>query len=100
MTRIDLSTAILLIASTLTCVRLLFYRRAGARYRWHMSALAWLLIVSTGSTALDILLGRFPSGTAHWGQVGITVVLCALTFAARGNVADIIRTHHDQPTSR
>lgn len=96
----DLLTVLLFAASALTCMRLLFYRRRGARYRPHISAVAWLLIVSSGSTAIDILLGRLPPGAASIGHVGLAVVVCALTFAARGNVAAILRTDHDQHPAR
>lgn len=87
-------TAVLFVVSALTCVRLLFYRRGSARYRLHVSLLAWVLIASSGSTALEVLLGRFAHG-ATLGHVGLAVVLCVLSFTARGNVADILRTRHE-----
>jgi VIT1/CCC1 family predicted Fe2+/Mn2+ transporter len=90
---------LLLVANATTCVRLLVYRRAGARYRPLVSAYAWLLIASTGSTALGVLLGLYPASHIHLGDVGTSLVLCVLSLAARGNVAAIIRTNHDdQPT--
>lgn len=90
---------LLLSANAITCLRLLIYRRAGARYRPLVSACAWLLIASTGSTALGVLLGMYPASHIHLGDVGISLVLCVLSLTARGNVAAIIRTNHDeQPT--
>lgn len=90
--------ALLLFATNaVTCVRLLVYRRAGARYRWFVSAAAWLLIASTGTTALSVMLGLYPPDDIHLGDLGISIVLCALSLAARGNVATILRTEtrHD-----
>jgi hypothetical protein len=86
---------LLLATNAITCVRLLLYRRAGARYRPLVSAAAWLLIASTGSTALGVVLGLYPATDIHAGDLGISIVLCALSLAARGNVAAILRTDHD-----
>jgi len=89
--------ALLLFATNaITCVRLLVYRRAGARYRPWVSAAAWLLIASTGSTALGLVLGLYPAADIHIGDLGISLVLCALSLSARGNVAAILRTDHDE----
>ena len=71
-----------------TCMRLLCYRRGLANYRLHMSVLAWLLIVFTGTSALEILLGH---GHATLGQAGIACVLCVLVYRAQGNVSTVIR---------
>lgn len=87
---------LLLVANAVTCLRLLIYRRAGARYRPLVSACAWLLIASTGSTALAIVLGQYPAQHIHLGDVGISLVLCVLSLTARGNVAAILRTDHDE----
>lgn len=85
--------AVLLFASNaITCVRLVVYRRGPAHYHLHVSAAAWLLIASTGSTALGVLLGLYPAGDIHIGDLGISIVLCALSLSARGNVAAILRT--------
>lgn len=90
---------LLLLANAVTCLRLLIYRRDGARYRPLVSACAWLLIASTGSTALGVLLGMYPVQHIHLGDVGISLVLCVLSLTARGNVAAILRTDHDEPPS-
>jgi len=96
--------ALLLFATNaITGVRLFLYRREGARYRPIVSIAAWLLIVSTGSTALGIALGQYPPGDIHLGDIGIALVLCVLSLTARGNVAAILRTNHDeqpQPPAR
>lgn len=91
---------VLCAACALTCARVLLFRRAGLRYRWGISLLAWVLAASTGSVAIDILL----HGTAHisWGEAGIAVVMCTLTFLSRGNVAHIMRINreHTNASSR
>lgn len=90
---------VLCIACALTCARVLLFRRSGLRYRWGISLLAWVLAASTGSIALDILL--HGSHGISWGEAGIGVVLCVLTFIARGNVAHIVRPNHeDHPVTR
>lgn len=87
---------VLLAANLITCLRLLLYRRDGARYRPLISAAAWLLIASTGTTTLAIVLGRYPPADIHLGDVGIAVVVCVLSLTARGNVAAILRTRNDE----
>jgi hypothetical protein len=90
-----LLTALLFIANAITCARLLLYRRAGARYRLLVSLCAWVLIVSTGSTALGIALGHTTTTAIHLGDLGLSLVLCVLSLTAQGNVAAILRTNHD-----
>jgi uncharacterized membrane protein YfcA len=90
--------ALLLFATNaITCVRLFLYRREGARYRPVVSIAAWLLIASTGSTALGIVLGQYPPPDIHVGDLGISLVLCVLGLTARGNVAAILRTTNHEP---
>ena len=86
---------LLFLANAITCARLLLYRCAGARYRVVVSVCAWVLIVSTGSTALDVVLGRYASTPIHLGDLGVSLVLCVLSLTAQGNVAAILRTNHD-----
>lgn len=90
---------LLFLANAITCVRLLVYRRNGARYRPLVGVCAWLLIASTGSTALAIALGQYPPHHIHVGDLGISIVLCVLSLTARGNVAAILRTDHDEQPS-
>lgn len=87
---------VLFAANLITCLRLLLYRRDGARYRPLISMAAWLLIASTGTTVLAIALGRYPPADIHLGDVGIAVVVCVLSLTARGNVAAILRTRPDE----
>ncbi|WP_266156494.1 phage holin family protein [Dyella silvatica] len=81
-----------MLTSSSICLRLMTYRRAhDARYKPWISACAWLLIVCSGGQALQIMLGhRVPVGTGPW-QLGILLVLAVLVFAARGNLARVLR---------
>ena len=81
-------TLLALLSYASTCLRLLCYRRGLANHRLHISLLAWLLIVATGTSALEILLGH---GHPSFGQTAIALTLCVLVHRAQGNVANIIR---------
>ncbi|AEK60833.1 phage holin family protein [Collimonas fungivorans] len=83
-----LLTVIAVLSYAMTCMQLLCYRRGYANYRIHISLVAWLLIVFTGTCALEILLG---TARTSFGQAGIAFTLCVLVYRARGNVANIIR---------
>lgn len=72
------------------CLRLVAFRRAGARYRFWNSLLAWVLAACAGCQALSSILGLYPVRSPF---VLVTLlVLCVLVFRARGNVASIFRT--------
>jgi len=83
-----LLTVLALLSYASTCIRLLCYRRGLANYRIHISLVAWMLIVFTGTRTLEILLGN---GHSSFGQAGIAFTLCLLVYRAQGNVANIIR---------
>ena len=91
---------LLFAANVTTCARLVLYRREGARYRPLVSLAAWVLIASTGSTALGILLGHYPASHIHAGDLGIALVLCVLSLTARGDVAAILRTRPDEQSQQ
>lgn len=76
-----------------TAVRLMCYRRKGAKYRLGMSVIAYLMVVFTGGQGLDVLirqgqLGNWVGCVSLW-QLGIAVLLAILVFRAHGNVAAI-----------
>ncbi|WP_211474673.1 phage holin family protein [Collimonas humicola] len=85
----NILTMLALLSYASTCVRLLCYRRGLANHRFHISVAAWFLIVATGTSALEILLGH---GHPSFGQAAIAFTLCALVHRAQGNVANIIRS--------
>ena len=92
----SLLALVMMVAHTITCLRLLLYRRDGSRYRPAISAAAWILIVSTGTTALELGLGLYPAPAIHLGDAGMALMLCLLSLRARGDVAHLLRTRYDR----
>ncbi len=85
-----LITALTVAACVAILVRLMVFRRDGARYRPGIACIAWLLAVCVGGYALTLLFGLDrPSPFV----LGILLVLGALVFRARGNVASVLRVH-------
>nr|WP_306421980.1 phage holin family protein [Marinobacterium sedimentorum] len=82
---------ILFAACAASCGRLLFYRRAGAAFKRSISALAYLLILVTGSVALCLLTGKFNATDLHPLLIAALLLLTALIYYARGNVAVLLR---------
>ncbi len=74
------------------CWRIVLYRREGARYRLHMSVLAYLIAMGSGGYAMSIAL-HGPSGITHPFVALILAVLGVMVFRARGNVANVFRVH-------
>ncbi len=74
-------------ANVASAVRLLLYRRNGARFRRGMSWLAYLLIVGTGGQALDVLVQH--EQVTLW-QTVVALLLAVLVYRAQGNVACIV----------
>ncbi|WP_186113257.1 phage holin family protein [Burkholderia gladioli] len=83
-----LSFAILALAAHFaTMLRVLVYRRNGARHRRHVSWAAWALLVVSGGSSIELAL--------HAQHVGIfealtAVLLAVFVCAARGNVARLL----------
>ena len=85
-----LITAVFL-ASLAICLRLLTYSAGPhASYRPGVAGCAWLLIVSTGGQALQILLLGSRTAVSIW-HLGVLLVLLFVTYRARGNVARLLR---------
>ncbi len=77
--------------SAATCLRLIFYRRGSARFKRHISLLAWLLIVITGSIALCVLTGKVTAAQMHPLGILLLCYLAGATWWAKGNIAQLIR---------
>ena len=75
-------------ANVVTAGRLICYRRGDSRYRFGMSALAYLLIVCSGGQAIDIIVNA--AHVTPW-EAGFAAVIAVLVWRARGNVAHIVR---------
>lgn len=87
----SLPTFVTLAACLTACVRLIFYRRRGARFRRHISVAAWLLIAANGAIVLRILLDPYTACPAGWALALPAAVLALLVCRARGNIAALIR---------
>ena len=82
-----LAGPVFVLANVLTALRLLFFQRAGARFRRGMAVVAYVLFVCTGGEVIDVITRGFP--VSVW-QAGIAVVLAVLVWRARGNVAAMV----------
>lgn len=73
----------------LSILRLITYRREGARFKRHYSVIAWILICSFGALAIHILGGRLC--TDEWPiLLPVTMILTLAIFHVRGNVAHLV----------
>jgi len=85
-----LSFALIALAAHLAVLmRVLMYRRNGARHRYHASWVVWALVAVSGDSAIELALhakhvGPFEASTA--------VLLAVFVFASRGNVARLLRS--------
>lgn len=79
---------IVVIANIATAACLICYQRRGARYRFWMSLLAYVLIVCAGGQVIDVLTSH---GSVSIWQAGMSVVVAALVLRSRGNVACVVR---------
>lgn len=73
------------------CLRLLFYRRSGARFKRHISCLAYLLIVLTGSLALSLFTGQLSFRQIPQPLLIALIALAVAVFYAKGNLAQLLR---------
>jgi hypothetical protein len=78
------------VAYSVAALRILAYRRDGARHRRHVSLFAWLLLVALGGSAIELVM--------HAKTVGLfeavrAVLFSVLVFVSRGNVARMLRPH-------
>lgn len=83
-------TLIALLSYAAMCGRLLSYRRGLANYKLSVSLFAWMLIVFSGTRALEILLA-FGHASICFSEAGIAAAVCLFVYRANGNVAEIMR---------
>jgi hypothetical protein len=86
---------LLFAACAASCARLLFYRRAGAAFKRGISALAYLLILLTGTIALCLLTGKLSAADLNPLTIATLLLLTALIYYARGNVAQLLHLTRD-----
>lgn len=82
---------LLLLISAACCLRLLSYQRRGARFRRHISALAYLLILLTGGLALAMITGQIAAADIHPLCILALSLLTAATWYTGGNVSHLMR---------
>ena len=87
-----LYTLTVLVCSAI-CMRLITYRRAGARFRPGVSLCAYLLALCTGCQALGIVAGLYRAEHLSPWMLGVLLVLLVLLLQARGNLARVLRLH-------
>ena len=75
------------LAYALTGVRLLLYRKEGARHRRHVSWLAWALLVILAGSSVELVVDGHPTG---FFEAARAVLLSLFVFGARGNVARLL----------
>ena len=80
---------IALVAYTLAALRILAYRREGARHRHHVSWFAWLLLVALGGSAIELAIHAQAVGLFEAARA---LLFTILIFGARGNVARLLRS--------
>ncbi len=80
---------IALIAYSLAALRILAWRRDGARHRQHVSWFAWLVLVALGGSAIELALHAKAVG---WFEAARAVLFAVFIFGARGNVARLLRS--------
>ncbi|HDR9024815.1 TPA: phage holin family protein [Burkholderia vietnamiensis] len=80
---------IALIAYSVAALRILAYRRDGARHRRHVSWFAWLLLVALGGSAIELALHANAVG---YFEATRAVLFAVFIFGARGNVARLLRS--------
>lgn len=68
-------------------VRVLTYRRQGARHRSHVSWIAWALVVVMGGSAIELAL---DAKSVCIFEAGSAVLLALFVFGVRGNVARLL----------
>ncbi len=88
MTILDL---FLLLCCSTACCQLIFYRRNGASFKRHISFIAWLAIVLTGSVSLLLITGDISARHLNPIIYLLLVIIAIVVIIARGNVAEIIR---------
>lgn len=80
---------IALIAYAAAGLRLLLYRKNGARHRHHVSWIAWALLVVLAGSTVELLLQDHAVG---FFEAARAVLFSLFIFGSRGNVARLLRS--------
>ena len=79
------------------CIRLMFYQRNGSKYSAFYSIVAYVLTVSSGTASISILSKQYIS-VEVW-EVIINASLLIAVYAAKGNVARVMKRQYTRRTS-
>ncbi len=82
-------TLIALAAYLATVVRLLTYRKQGARHRSPISLLAWVVLVTIGGSAIELMLNHRAVDIFDAGRA---VLIAVFVFGVNGNIAGLLRS--------
>lgn len=74
----------------LICLRVIFYRRRGSTHRPIASAIAYFVVLASGTVTLRAMLGNLPEPSLP--DTALHLVLCLAVFATGGNVSAIFAT--------
>ncbi|MDR3429678.1 phage holin family protein [Silvimonas sp.] len=85
-------TLLLLITMLAATGRILFYRRNGARFRRHISVLAWFIAVCLTGSAIGLLIR--PYHDTPRGIDVLILLLCVRIWRDKGNVARLFGGGH------
>ncbi|MDF2010027.1 phage holin family protein [Klebsiella quasivariicola] len=75
-------------------IRVLLFRRDGARHRWWGGWLAYLLIVAASSVPIRTFYGYYVP--ADWAEIFIKSVFLAALIKTKGNVVQIFKITRSQ----
>lgn len=75
------------LAYAATCLRLLLYRKDGARHRQHVSWAAWAILVVLAGSSVELAIDGHPIGIFEAARA---VLLFLFVFGVRGNVARLL----------
>lgn len=78
-----------LVAHLAVIVRVLTYRRNGARHCHHASWTAWVLVAVMGGSSIELVLHVEQAG---FFETATAVLLAVFVYGARGNVARLLRS--------
>lgn len=77
-------------------VALLCYRRKGAAFKRHLSALAGVLLALTGFNVIRVVTGLTIELPVTFPEAIMQTILCALVLISRGNVSHMLPWRHQQ----
>lgn len=90
-----IAPAIAAVSYFIAALRLVLFKRGSLRYKRHVSLLASALVGTFLCAGLEII---FFSPPISIFQSALALMFCVLTLRARGNVATLMRVHHDFTT--